>query len=196
MNADPRTRRFVILDRDGTINVDRDHLSDPADLELIPRAASGLRKLRDAGFGLVVVTNQSVVGRGTVDGAGLEAIHAKLAEILAEENTKVDALYHCPHVPEDGCSCRKPQADLVWQAARDLGFDPGRSFLVGDHLTDIEMGRAVGATTILVRTGHGNEIDAFRGEPPDHVAADLDEAADIILSLVEQEEERERADGA
>ena len=193
MNADQRSRRFVILDRDGTINFERDHLSDPEELELIPGAARGLREIRDLGLGLVIVTNQSVVGRGLVDHAGLEEIHTRLLVMLAEEGATVDGVYYCPHTPDQGCSCRKPEPELVWRAARDLGFDPARSFLVGDHHTDVEMGRAVGATTILVKTGHWTEGDSIAGEGPDHVAADLEEAADIIRKLVAREERDEHA---
>ena len=175
----------MILDRDGTINFDREHLSDAAELELIPGAARGLRRLRELGLGLVIVTNQSVVGRGMVDETGLEEIHKALLQMLANEGVTIDGVYHCPHLAEDGCGCRKPEPELVWRAASELGFDPGRSFLVGDHLTDIEMGRSVGATTILVKTGHWTE-NAPTDDGPHHVAADLEEAADIIQELIAQ----------
>jgi D-glycero-D-manno-heptose 1,7-bisphosphate phosphatase len=192
VNAEPGGRRYVILDRDGTINFDRDHLSDPAELELIPGASRGLRRLQELGLGLVIVTNQSVVGRGMVDEAGLEAIHRRLLEMLGNEGVTIDGVYHCPHVEEDGCGCRKPEPELVWRAAHDLGFDPRRSFLVGDHLTDVEMGRSVGAATILVKTGHWTENAPADGGP-DHVAADLEEAADIIRELIASEDRDELA---
>ena len=172
----------MILDRDGTIIEERDHLADPADVELVPGSAAAMRNLRSAGLGLVVVTNQSVVGRGMLDEAGLEAVHARMTELLDREGARVDGIYHCPHVPAAGCACRKPRTELVERAARDLGFDPGRSFLVGDHASDMELGRRVGATTILVLTGHGREEHERAAANADHVVADLAAAAEIVLA--------------
>lgn len=174
-------RRFVILDRDGTIIEERDHLADPADVELVPGSAEAIRRLREAGLGLVVVTNQSVIGRGMLDEAGLEAVHSRMGSLLAEEGAHVDAIYHCPHLPEDGCACRKPRTELVERAARDLGFDPAGSFLVGDHASDMELGRRVGATTILVLTGHGASERERASALADHVVDDLAAAAGNIL---------------
>lgn len=179
------SRRFVLADRDGTINVERDHLSDPRDLELIPGSARALRRLHgELGLGIVVVTNQAHVGRGLLDLATLAAIHARLEEMLAEEGAAVDGIVWCPHRPEDGCGCRKPAPGMALEAADRFGFDPADAFVVGDHAGDMGMGRAVGATTILVRTGHGErEQDAAEGLA-DHVAADLAGAVDIIAELV------------
>jgi D-glycero-D-manno-heptose 1,7-bisphosphate phosphatase len=178
-------RRFVLADRDGTINVERDHLSDPRELELIPGSARALRRLREElGMGIVVVTNQAHVGRGLLDPATLTAIHARLEAMLADEGAVVDAIAWCPHRPEDGCGCRKPAPGMALEAAARFGFDPSEAFVVGDHAGDMGMGRAVGATTILVRTGHGEqELGAAEGLA-DHVAADLAGAADIIAGLV------------
>lgn len=123
------------------------------------------------------MTNQSVVGRGLATEEDLEAIHQRMHRLLAERGAELDAIYHCPHVAEDGCACRKPRTELVERAARDLGFEPRDAFLIGDHASDMELGRRVGATTILVRTGHGADADASGA---DHVAADLAEAAGVI----------------
>ncbi|MFN2543299.1 MAG: D-glycero-alpha-D-manno-heptose-1,7-bisphosphate 7-phosphatase [Actinomycetota bacterium] len=174
-------RRFVILDRDGTIIEERGHLADPAGVALIPGSAAAIRRLRSLGLGLVVVTNQSVVGRGMVDQAGLEAIHERMRSLLEAEGASVDGVYHCPHLPEAGCACRKPSPELVERAARDLDFDPGASFVVGDHASDVEMGRRVGATTLLVLTGHGASEG---GGGADHVTADLAAAARVIENAV------------
>jgi len=180
-------RRFVILDRDGTIIEERDHLADPAGVELVPGAARGLSALRRLGLGVVVVTNQSVVGRGLVDEVGLGAIHDRMHALLAEEGEHVDAVYHCPHLPDDGCDCRKPKPGLVERAARDLRFDPRASFVIGDHVGDMALGRRIGATTILVLTGHGrDEVDRAKGDA-DFVAADLLGAAAIIRDVLSGE---------
>src|SRR5205814_10109378 len=168
----PRVNRAVILDRDGTIIEERHHLADAEDVALIPGAAAALRDLRSLGLVVVVVTNQSVVGRGLVDETGLASIHDRMRELLRAEGADVDATYPCPHLPDGGCTCRKPLPGLVQQAAGDLGFDPAASFLVGDHLGDMQLAGAAGATPILVLTGHG-EAERVGAEPlADHVARD------------------------
>ncbi len=182
------TGRFAVLDRDGTINVERNHLTDPAELELIPGSAAAIRRLRDElGFGIVVVTNQAHVGRGLLPVDGLVAIHDRLHQMLASEGARVDAILYCPHAPEDGCSCRKPRPGLVLEAADRFGFDPAETFVVGDHVADVAMGRTLGATTLLVLTGHGREEAATAAASADHVVADLGAATDIIAGLVVKE---------
>src|SRR5208337_2615106 len=163
---------FVVLDRDGTIIVERRYLTAPEQVELLPGAAEGLRAMRALGLGLVVVTNQSAVGRGYFDRNRLDEIHARLRELLATEGVTLDGVYVCPHRPEDGCLCRKPLPALLEQAARELGFDCRDCFVVGDKPCDIEMGQAAGATTLLVRTGYGAEHEANQAVKPDYVADD------------------------
>ena len=177
-------KRFVLLDRDGTVNVDRGYISDPDELELIRGAGPALARLREQGLGLVIVSNQSGIGRGFLDEVDLERIHARLAELLAKDGTALDGIYCCPHLPTDRCACRKPETALVDRAAADHGFDPGQSFVVGDKACDIELGRRVGATTILVRTGYGEEASADPSVEADHIVADLPEAADLIGELL------------
>jgi D-glycero-D-manno-heptose 1,7-bisphosphate phosphatase len=181
------TRRFALLDRDGTINVERDHLSDPDELELIPGAAPAIQRLRTLGLGLVVVTNQANVGRGLLAPERLEQIHDRLISMLAAEGATVDAILSCPHAPEDGCACRKPAPGLAIQAAERFGFEPSRAFVVGDHAGDMGMGRAIGATTLFVLTGHGADELADAAALADHVVPDLSAAADIIARLVDGE---------
>jgi D-glycero-D-manno-heptose 1,7-bisphosphate phosphatase len=173
-------RKFVALDRDGTIIIERQYLSAPEQVELLPGAGAGLRAMREAGLGLVVVTNQSAVGRGYFDLARLEAIHDRLRELLAAEGVELAGIYLCPHTPEEGCRCRKPLPTLLEQAARELGFDCRECFVIGDKPSDIEMGRAAGATTLLVRTGYGAEHETAGTVAPDHVADDLLQAAAIV----------------
>lgn len=192
MTAPPATdRRFVLLDRDGTINEEVDHLDRPDELVLIPGAADAVRRLREIGVGIVVVTNQAQIGRGLLTEDQLTAIHERLTTMLGAEGAAVDAILHCPHAPEDGCECRKPGTGMALEAAARFGFDPGRAFVVGDHAGDVGMGRAVNAITFLVLTGHG-VVERTRAEGEflaDHVVADLAAAADIITSLVDQEAE-------
>lgn len=185
------TVRFVLLDRDGTINHEVEHLDHPDQVALIPGAAAALRDLRSAGLGLAVLTNQANVGRGLLTPDRLEEIHARLLELLAEEGVHIDGLYVCPHTPEDGCDCRKPRAGLALRAAADLGFRAADAFVVGDHAADVRLGRTIGAITILVRTGHGeDELATSAGALADHVVGDLSEAAGVILDIVLSEARR------
>lgn len=179
-----RRRRFVILDRDGTIIQEREYLADPGGVELIPGAASAIRDLASLGLGLTVITNQSGVGRGVFDPETLDRIHERMGEFLANEGVKLEGIYVCPHHPDGGCPCRKPKLGLMNQAVRDHGFDPGESFVIGDKTLDIEFGKAAGSTTILVRTGYGAEVEAAGNASADYVVRDLAEAAQVIRQIV------------
>jgi D-glycero-D-manno-heptose 1,7-bisphosphate phosphatase len=175
-------RGVVVLDRDGTVNVERHYLADPGQVELIDGAGEGLRRLRDLGLELLVVTNQSAVGRGYITANTLAAIHARLVECLAAEGIELGGIYVCPHVPADGCRCRKPDTGLLERAARERGFDPAAAIVIGDKESDIEMGRRAGSTTLLVRTGYGARMAATTAA--DHVVDDLREAAHVIEGLI------------
>lgn len=178
------SRRFVLLDRDGTLIVEKHYLSDPDQVELIEGSADGLRRLAARGLGLVVVTNQSGIGRGYFDTTRLAEIHERLLRELRVEGVELDGIFVCPHRPDEHCACRKPRTGLALRAAAELGFEPARAFVVGDMASDIALGRTLGATTLLVRTGHG-AATLERGEAgPDHVVADLREAAQRIESLL------------
>lgn len=180
--APPANRRFVILDRDGTIIVDRHRLTEVAGVALLPGAAAGISAMRALGLGVVVVTNQSVVGRGWLDGTGLDRIHRRMLDLLAAHSACIDGIYVCHHRPDEGCRCRKPGVGLVQTASRDLGFEPGETFVVGDQACDVELGFRLGATTFLVRsTGE----PTCRPRPgPDHVVDDLVQAARLMSSMV------------
>jgi D-glycero-D-manno-heptose 1,7-bisphosphate phosphatase len=175
-------RRFVLLDRDGTVMVEQNYLADAALVELLPGAAEGLRNLAAVGFGLVVVTNQSGIGRGYFDWPTLDAIHTRMEALLGAEGVRLDGIYVCPHTPEDMCECRKPRRGLVDQAAARLGFDPAESVVIGDKACDIELGSRIGARTILLRTGYGAETEASRAASPDCVVDGLAEAARVIAA--------------
>jgi len=158
--AAPTLRPAAFLDRDGTIIVEREFLADPAGVELIPGAADGMRALRRAGFALVVVTNQSGIGRGLFDLPQFRAVQARLDEILAAEEIHLDGVYLCPHRPDDGCDCRKPAPALYCQAAHELGLDLRASLYIGDRLSDVDAALTLGGTGILVRTGYGAAVEA------------------------------------
>jgi D-glycero-D-manno-heptose 1,7-bisphosphate phosphatase len=179
------TRRFAILDRDGTINEDVGYVLHPAEMRLIPGSAEAIRRLRDLGLGIVVVTNQSPIGRGLLTEERLGHIHDRMRDLLADSGTDVDAIEFCPHTPDDGCSCRKPATGMVDRASRSLGFDPAQSFVVGDHAGDMRLGRSIGATTILVLTGHGPQ-ECREAEPfADHTTTDLLAATQVIGSIID-----------
>jgi D-glycero-D-manno-heptose 1,7-bisphosphate phosphatase len=178
-------RRFVLLDRDGTVIVERNYLSDLDQVELIPGAADALRRLAARGLGLVLVTNQSGIGRGYFDEARLAEIHRRLIGLLRAEGARLDGIYVCPHHPDQACACRKPRTALAMRAAEELGFDPAACFVVGDTASDVELGRALGATTLLVRTGHGAAALANGEASADYVVADLAAAADRIEALLD-----------
>jgi histidinol-phosphate phosphatase family protein len=152
-------RQFIILDRDGTIIEERQYLSQPEQVTLIPGVGTALRELRQMGFGLVVITNQSAIGRGFFDHGQLERIHQRLEQLLEREGVHLDGLYICPHMPDDDCDCRKPKPGLMRKAAKELGFSPQKSIVIGDKACDIDMGRMAGALTFLVRTGYGAQIE-------------------------------------
>ncbi|MEW6658107.1 MAG: D-glycero-beta-D-manno-heptose 1,7-bisphosphate 7-phosphatase [Thermodesulfobacteriota bacterium] len=176
--------QFVLLDRDGTINKECHYLSDPDQIRLIPGAAEGLRQLMAMGLGLVVITNQSAIGRGYFDEQRLRLIHERLCSLLSARGVILDGIYFCPHTPDDDCSCRKPRPGLIERAARDFGFDPRQSFVIGDKPCDIELGQRVGATSILVRTGYGAQVESRQEIAVDYIVDDLQAAAGIIRTLV------------
>ncbi len=173
-------RRFALIDRDGTVNVDKHYLSDPALLELIPGSGEAIARLNQAGWGVVLVTNQSGIAKGLFDLDRLEQIHARLHELLALHGAHVDSIEICPHGPQDTCDCRKPLPGLVDSAVAKFGFDPKRSVMIGDKEADVGLGHAVGAVSYLVRTGYG--ADSEPGTKADHVVDTLAAAVDMILA--------------
>ncbi len=183
-------RAGVFVDRDGTLIVERGYLSDPDDIELLPGVPAALRRLQTAGLAVVVVSNQSGVGRGWFPLARVHAVMARLRELLRAAGAEPDAIWFCPHRPEDGCSCRKPGTALLERAAEDLQLSLSHSFMVGDKRLDAETGRRAGGRGVLVGTGYGGREDAAREvasawPAPAHVCADLGSAVDWILAHTE-----------
>lgn len=175
--------KAVFLDRDGTINHDPGYISDPDKLLLLPGVASALARLKAGGFELIVISNQSGVGRGLFPVEALGPVHARMNELLAAEGVRIHHIYYCTHHPKEDCECRKPKPKLIRDAARDLGVDLSRSYMVGDKGTDLEAGRAAGLHAVaLVRTGYGAETErSLPDGGADFIGEDLSEVAGWIL---------------
>jgi histidinol-phosphate phosphatase family protein len=162
--------RAVFLDRDGTLIEDPGYLSDPAGVRLLPGAADALRALRVAGYRLVLVSNQSGIGRGYFTPAQAEAVHRRFVDELGRRGVALDDARYCPHAPDEGCSCRKPRPGLLLAATEELGLDLEASFLVGNSPSDIEAGRNAGCRTVLLWAQNPGAVHADL-EAPDWPAA-------------------------
>jgi heptosyltransferase II len=175
----------IFLDRDGTLNPDPGYVRSPDRFELFPGVAQALSRLKQAGARLIVVTNQSGVARGFFSAGDLDGIHAKLRYLLGEAGVSLDAIYVCPHHPDDGCDCRKPNRGLIDRAVGEQRIDLTRSYLIGDHARDIELAKRVGSRSILVTTGAvlPDQVEGLKasGTVPDRVAYSLAEAVDWLL---------------
>jgi len=148
----------VFLDRDGVLIENRsDYVRDWSQVSIFPDTPTALASLRNAGYKIIIVTNQSAVGRGLISVETAEAINQRLVEHLQRDGGHIDAVYMCPHQPQDGCECRKPKPGLLLQAAGELSLDLHRSWLIGDAWSDLQAGRAANVhRTILVKTGRGD----------------------------------------
>lgn len=172
-SAPSRLRRAVFVDRDGTLNVDTHYLTGPEKVELHRGVREGVVLLRSHGFLVLVVTNQSGIARGLYTREAVEAIHARIQELLGAVGTRVDAFYYCPHAPSEGCACRKPGTALFEQAARDHHLDLGGCAIIGDRILDVEAGARLGMTTVYVP-----EPGAESNYPQEREKAN--EAADLL----------------
>lgn len=182
------TRPAVFLDRDGTIIEERGYLDRLDLLSVFPWSADAIRLLNRAGFAVVVITNQSAIARGLIDETFLQRVHDEIDRRLG--TARIDRYYHCPHLADAqvavyrcACECRKPKPGLITRACADLDLDPARSVMVGDRWLDVACGRAAGARSILVRSGHGaHEVDRPAGDVrADAILNNLMEAAGWIL---------------
>ena len=186
----------VFLDRDGTLIRDVGYLQRVEQLEILPQVPAALRLLREHGFKLVMVTNQSAVARGWMSERDLSEIHGALGAGLARGGVQLDGVYYCPHHPTEGsgsyrmiCRCRKPNVGMIERASAELGLDPPTSYVVGDQRTDIELADRIGATAVLIRGEQAAPVDDFPGVPS---VADLGQAAHWIV----KHKQRGRRDGA
>lgn len=170
------TKPAVFLDRDGTLMEDTGYVADPSHVTVLPGVPDALARLKAAGFRLVIITNQSGIGRGYFTVAAYEAVHARLTELLGPEI--FDGVYFCADHPEAASTRRKPEPGMLLEAAHDLGLDLPRSWMIGDRDADVRAGVAAGTRSILLRTGIGASAS---GALATFIAKDLAEAADFIL---------------
>ena len=180
--------KLIILDRDGTINEDRDdYVKSPDEWVPLPGALEAIARLNHAGWHTVIATNQSGLGRGTFDMAALNAMHVKMNQLLAKQGGRIDAVFFCPHAPDDACLCRKPLPGLLEQIAERFGVVLCDVPVVGDSLRDLLAGAVMGCRTHLVRTGKGARMDAPQIEalcaqvPGTQVHADLAAFAEHMI---------------
>jgi D-glycero-D-manno-heptose 1,7-bisphosphate phosphatase len=183
---DPNALRpGVFLDRDGTIAEEVGYLNHAGRFRMFPFVPQAIRRLNAAALPVVVVTNQSGVGRGYFPESLVKEVHELMAQQLAAAGAHLDAVYYCPHTSVDACMCRKPKTGMFEKAARELGLDLQRSFVVGDRFGDVAAAQHLGAHSILVRTGYGLGELTWHGatwpRKPEYIAEDLAQAVDWIL---------------
>jgi D-glycero-D-manno-heptose 1,7-bisphosphate phosphatase len=181
--------RAVFLDRDGTVVEEKGYITEPDGITLVPGAAAGIAAMRSRGWKVFIATNQAHVAKGIIREEELAAINFRMVAMLAGEGAELDGIYCCIHHPEGTvrdlaveCGCRKPKPGLLERAASEHGLELDRCVMVGDTARDVEAGRAVGAKTVLVRTGKGAKT-AEGGHSADYVADDLPEVAAWLDSL-------------
>ncbi|MBE0598091.1 MAG: D-glycero-beta-D-manno-heptose 1,7-bisphosphate 7-phosphatase [Desulfuromonadales bacterium] len=189
VNKGRSERPAVFLDRDGTINVEKDYLHRVEDFEFISGVPEAIRRLNEAGFLVIVTTNQSGVARGYYPLAAVEALHRHLQAELAPYGASIDAFYICPHHPQAGvgeyrieCDCRKGRPGMLLQAATEHGIDLASSWMVGDKAADVEAGVAAGCRPLLVLTGYGRQESEGLPETAAPRLPNLPEAVEYILS--------------
>lgn len=170
--------KVLILDRDGTLIVEKNYLHDPEQVELIPGSAEALSELSNQGYHFFVLTNQSGVGRGYFTLEQVESVHSKIDQLLLEYKVKIEKYYIAPESPTEPSTRRKPETGMLLEAAAEFGFIPSSVIVIGDKPADIELGKRVGAKTVLVLSGYGKESQTQC--QPDHVIEDLSKILAII----------------
>lgn len=181
-----RTGAAVFLDRDGVINrnIDGDYVRHWREFEFLPGSREAIQRLLRENVPVIVICNQAGIGKGLVSEATVQEIHRRLVAQTSVTDRKISAVYYCPHRVEDGCQCRKPRPGMLLQAAAEWDLDLTRCYVVGDAISDIEAGAAVGCTTFLVKTGRGSkalqERQSWKAQP-DFIVEDLAQAVEIIL---------------
>jgi histidinol-phosphate phosphatase family protein len=172
--------KAVFLDRDGTIAGDVHYCRDPKDFELLPRVTAAIRLLNQHGYKVIVITNQSGVARGYFTEHTLSLIHQKMKTELLKHSASIDAIYICPHHPDERCECRKPKPILLIRAANDIGIALEQSYMIGDDIKDVQAGRAAGCRTVWL-TADPNQHDAESRSLSNHIAANLFDAVQWLL---------------
>ena len=196
MNFNYKTekRPVFFLDRDGTINEEVNYLHRPEDLKILPGAAEAISRFNQAGFLVIVITNQAGIGRGYYTQQDMENLNEYMNQVLAEQDAHIDGFYFCPHHPEHGigeykkdCDCRKPGIGMFRQAEQDFSIEKAHSYMIGDKLIDTQAGHNYGVSSILVGTGYGKELfetqcqGRRRTTDYEYYAENLMEAADWIF---------------
>lgn len=179
--------KAVFLDRDGTINVEKNYLYKIEDFEFIEEVPKAIKLLNDKGYKIIVITNQAGIARGYYKEDDVDKLHQYIGDELRNHNAYIDGYYYCPHHPLHGigdykinCNCRKPKTGLLEMAIKDFNINANESWMIGDKITDIETGQVLNLRTILVTTGYG-ELEKNRGKP-DYITENLYNAVKILLS--------------
>jgi D-glycero-D-manno-heptose 1,7-bisphosphate phosphatase len=171
-------KRAVFLDRDGTIIVERGYLKDPDQIEILPGAVDALRKLAREGWKLIIISNQSGVGRGLMTAAEMNAVQTKFLRTMRTQGVEITASYFCTHTPDEHCECRKPATLSIERAAHEHALSAQQSWMIGDREDDILCGRNAGCSTIWLR----NRQFPVAAELPDYIAANWAEIYERISS--------------
>lgn len=179
--------KAVFVDRDGTINVDVHYLDDPDKFEMYPGVGEGVKKLKDSGFKIIVITNQSGIARGYFTEKQLSNIHARMKKEFEEFGVVPDGIYYCPHHPDDNCNCRKPNTGLFKDAINEHNIDVKKSYMLGDKILDIGAGKKISVRTVLIPEPHlRKELLSKKFEweyYPDYIANNFIDAVEWILKL-------------
>lgn len=174
-----RKKQAIFLDRDGTIMVDVGYPNRAEQVELLPGVADALKTFRDHGYMIIVVSNQSGVGRGYMTPDDVSIVHQRLLSLLSESGVSLDEAYYCPHAPEENCDCRKPSPAMIFDAAKKFDIDLSRSFMIGDREVDIETGKRAGCKTVHLKMSAIRESGAVA---PDYEGHNWNEVAALIMS--------------
>lgn len=180
-------RNVIFLDRDGVINQDSpDYIKSWSEFDFVSRSVEAVRDLTSSGFTTIVITNQSAIPRKLISTQELEYVHSKMKEAIESKGGKINDIFICPHLPSDGCVCRKPSPGLIYQAQSKYDIDLAASVMIGDSVKDIQCAFNAGCgQSILVRTGNGKEAEHILAEAglfTDYIAGDLYDAAQWLLS--------------
>ena len=177
------SQRAVFLDRDGTVSKEIGYMYDVSLYQIFPWTGEAIRKINQAGMLAILATNQSGVARGYFTERMVHRVHSRLQDEIGRYGARLDDAYFCPHLPDSGCPCRKPQPGMLYKGHQELGIDLENSYMVGDRYLDVRTGKAAGTRTILVMSGDGRkERELYQDEEiqPDLFAEDLAEAAELI----------------
>jgi len=174
--------KVVFLDRDGVISKDSPlHIKSWEEFHFLPNSKDGIKLLNDHGFHIILITNQSVIARKMVTVEGLDYIHDMMKKEIEEHGGRIEKIYYCPHHPDDGCECRKPNPGMLLKAIEENDVDASKSFMVGDRMMDVEVGKKVGCRTIIIPSELGIQEMEESSLEPDYIAKDLLDASKWII---------------